>query len=657
MAEDSFRRKTRSASICAPGFSSMEQMLEAMPPSGARERERGERERDSGSGTPDGSTPTRKRRPATRSQSARVSGGNKSIRRRAAAQAAAHHHHHHEGASMKSAHCSSEPKLTENDVSPGIRRRGSRRGQSMHYSHQRKSNAFLDVPDVSSQMPPREEGEDEDSYRLRSFSLTSKGVVNRGDSFRRRRSRSNSLAPADQQNEERRLPPKEVASHNVAMLGTRGVGKTALISQFMTSECINAYDRQRDVPSEQSVFVMLNGEESELKFLNIINLKIELEKMPLPDAFVVMYSVIDKASFQRAEEYLARLHDQDLLRGRPAILVGNKVDLVRSRVVSPQDGKCLACTYRAKFIEVSVGINHNVDELLVGILNQIRLKVVQSNQENRNSGGSEGSAHWYKSRGVVRASMKARQMLTWLFGKEDSKFKNCENLHVLFFTNVEKTYYCDTTMASGKSTMASAKPTTCKEAIRRWEEENQQNATAATEVILSFQWPPIEKMDNALATLANCEKLSLSTNMIEKIAGVGTLKNLKILSIGRNLIKGFAGLEPLGDTLEELWISYNCIEKMKGIQAMRNLHVLYMSNNLVREWNEFARLQELGNLRDLVFVGNPLYENLEVEQWRLEVARRLSSLEKLDGEPIIRTEENSIQLVKTDSPSHDLLDQ
>ena len=47
---------------------------------------------------------------------------------------------------------------------------------------------------------------------------------------------------------------------------------------------------------------------------------------------------------------------------------------------------------------------------------------------------------------------------------------------------------------------------------------------------------------------------------------------------------------------------------------------------------------------------------LQVEQWRLEVARRLSSLEKLDGEPIIRTEENPIQLVKTDCPSHDLLD-
>ncbi|XP_043278949.1 GTP-binding protein RAD isoform X2 [Venturia canescens] len=421
------RRKTRSASICAPGFSSMEQMLGAIPPSGVKEKDR-----DSSGGTPDSNTPTRRRRPATRSQSARVSGGNKSIRRRAAAQAA--QHHHHEG-SVKSPHCSSEPRLTDNEPSPGLRRRGSRRGQSMHHAHQRKSNAFLDVPDTSSQMPRREEGEDEDSYRLRSFSLTSKGVVNRGDSFRRRRSRSNSLAPAECEAEVKpSSPPKEVVSYTVGMLGARGVGKTALISQFMTSECINAYDRQKDVPSEQSVFVMLNGEESELRFLNITNLKAELEKIPHPDAFVIMYSVIDKASFQRAEEYLARLHDQDLLRGRPAILVGNKVDLVRSRSVSTQDGKCMACTYRAKFIEISVGINHNVDDLLVGILNQIRLKVVQGHLENRSSGGgggSEGSGHWYKSRGVVRASMKARQMLTWLFGKEDSKFKNCENLHVL----------------------------------------------------------------------------------------------------------------------------------------------------------------------------------------------------------------------------------
>lgn len=39
--------------------------------------------------------------------------------------------------------------------------------------------------------------------------------------------------------------PTEVASYTVALLGAQGVGKTALISQFMTSECINAYERQK----------------------------------------------------------------------------------------------------------------------------------------------------------------------------------------------------------------------------------------------------------------------------------------------------------------------------------------------------------------------------------------------------------------------------
>lgn len=71
-----------------------------------------------------------------------------------------------------------------------------------------------------------------------------------------------------------------------------------------------------------------------------------------------------------------------------------------------------------------MGINHNVDELLVGILMQIRLKLLHIEDKDHQQ-------QWFKTRGMVKASMKARQMFTWLFGKEDSKFKNCENLHIL----------------------------------------------------------------------------------------------------------------------------------------------------------------------------------------------------------------------------------
>ncbi|CAH0547204.1 unnamed protein product [Brassicogethes aeneus] len=81
------------------------------------------------------------------------------------------------------------------------------------------------------------------------------GIVNRGDSFRRRRSRSNSYCPPhiggtpspvlDEPGDHNQ---SEISNYQVALLGAQGVGKTALISQFMTSEHINAYDRQKGNP-------------------------------------------------------------------------------------------------------------------------------------------------------------------------------------------------------------------------------------------------------------------------------------------------------------------------------------------------------------------------------------------------------------------------
>lgn len=54
------------------------------------------------------------------------------------------------------------------------------------------------------------------------------------------------------------------------------------------------------------------------------------------DAFVVVYSVVDKASFTHAEQLFTSFMDMDLIRTRPVILVANKIDLARSRAVSSQ---------------------------------------------------------------------------------------------------------------------------------------------------------------------------------------------------------------------------------------------------------------------------------------------------------------------------------
>jgi Leucine-rich repeat (LRR) protein len=50
-------------------------------------------------------------------------------------------------------------------------------------------------------------------------------------------------------------------------------------------------------------------------------------------------------------------------------------------------------------------------------------------------------------------------------------------------------------------------------------------------------WPRLFSLQGPLHILVNCEKLSLSTNLITQIQNLQVLKNLKVLSLGRNLIK------------------------------------------------------------------------------------------------------------------------
>ena len=182
-------------------------------------------------------------------------------------------------------------------------------------------------------------------------------------------------------------------------------------------------------------------------------------------------------------------------------------------------------------------------------------------------------------------------------------------------------------------------PTTIKEAITKWEERTGQKAAESLKVELWGQTPFIEKMDATLSALVKCEKLSLSTNAIDKISNLNGLKNLKVLSLGRNNIKSLSGIEAVSDTLEQLWISYNFIDKLKSIVLMKKLKVLYISYNLIREWTEVTRINECPQLTEVVFIGNPLWDKHNADgDWSALAMKRLPNIRKLDGWPCIREE-------------------
>ncbi|KAJ2943579.1 hypothetical protein O0L34_g16688 [Tuta absoluta] len=137
-------RTKRSQSICAPASASMEALAAPME-----------------------TTPAPRRRPATRSQSARITGG-RSVRYRRQQQ-------QQQLDKETRARYSSEPRLAETETPPQVRRQASarRRPPPGASNVPRRSNAFLDVPRPPPQQEPEEP--DEDSYRLRTFNVSQKG--------------------------------------------------------------------------------------------------------------------------------------------------------------------------------------------------------------------------------------------------------------------------------------------------------------------------------------------------------------------------------------------------------------------------------------------------------------------------------------------------
>ncbi|XP_054274322.1 uncharacterized protein LOC128994092 isoform X1 [Macrosteles quadrilineatus] len=371
-------------------------------------------------------------------------------------------------------YCSPHHSRSQSVKTPGSRSNIQPPGASRHRPN------YLCLPQQRSRVASMPNtGVEEEYYRLRHFSITGKGVVNRGDSLKSRRSRSNnSVASSNSSHSTEHLTtggavvggsypgsartsattslassresscascPGITAPFRVVMLGSAGVGKSSLISQFMTSEYLHAYDTsigssvEDDECGEKSVSVLLDGEESELTFIDHPSSEMSpedcLSNYTSPHAYCVVYSTADRGSFQQAEQMLQTLWKNDAIRTKAVILVANKTDLVRSRVVSTQDGKLMATAYDCKFIETSVGINHNVDELLVGILTQIRLKLDNPPETHyarrRSRSPMSGGPGFRKYRGQrTSASLKVKGLLSKVWAR-DSKSKSCENLHVL----------------------------------------------------------------------------------------------------------------------------------------------------------------------------------------------------------------------------------
>lgn len=166
---------------------------------------------------------------------------------------------------------------------------------------------------------------------------------------------------------------RTMREYKVVVLGSGGVGKSALTVQFVTGSFIEKYDptiedfyrKEIEVDSSPSVLEILDTAGTE-QFASMRDLYIKNGQ-----GFILVYSLVNQQSFQDIKPMRDQITRVKRYEKVPMILVGNKVDLDAEREVSAGEGKALADEWNCPFMETSAKNKTSVDDVFAEIVRQM----------------------------------------------------------------------------------------------------------------------------------------------------------------------------------------------------------------------------------------------------------------------------------------------
>ncbi|CAB3409283.1 unnamed protein product [Caenorhabditis bovis] len=168
--------------------------------------------------------------------------------------------------------------------------------------------------------------------------------------------------------------------YKIVVLGSGGVGKSALTVQFVQGIFVEKYDptiedsyrKQVEVDGQQCMLEILDTAGTE-QFTAMRDLY-----MKNGQGFVLVYSITAQSTFNDLmdlRDQILRVKDADEV---PMILVGNKCDLEDERVVGKDQGQNLARQFGSAFLETSAKAKINVSEVFYDLVRQINRRYPES---------------------------------------------------------------------------------------------------------------------------------------------------------------------------------------------------------------------------------------------------------------------------------------
>ncbi|KAG0730300.1 Ras-related protein Ral-a [Chionoecetes opilio] len=158
--------------------------------------------------------------------------------------------------------------------------------------------------------------------------------------------------------------PPAPALHKVIMVGSGGVGKSALTLQFMYDEFVEDYEPTKADSYRKKV--VLDGEEVQIDILDTAGQEdyaaIRDNYFRSGEGFLCVFSITEDDSFQATQEFreqILRVKNDEHI---PFLLVGNKADLTERRKVSEDEAKTRAGQWGVPYVETSAKTRANVDK-------------------------------------------------------------------------------------------------------------------------------------------------------------------------------------------------------------------------------------------------------------------------------------------------------
>jgi len=162
--------------------------------------------------------------------------------------------------------------------------------------------------------------------------------------------------------------------YKVVVVGSGGVGKSALTISFVQNHFIEEYDPTIEDSYRKQVTV-----DEQPCFLNILDTAGQEEYSAMRDqymktgqGFLLVFSLTTRSTFEEVNDLhnkILQAKDSDKV---PLVLVGNKADLIDDRNVSEKEAQDLARSFGAPFKMTSAKARSNVDETFFELVREIR---------------------------------------------------------------------------------------------------------------------------------------------------------------------------------------------------------------------------------------------------------------------------------------------